>query len=161
MELPEGVKVTKEHLAWTVDLDDISDATPAGKTPENSTHRVIKVDFHKPRKKGPNKSLYTIGAINRQGVLIKIPLENQINNQIASDTGFTGLSLYTRKGFRVLFDEKLNEGVFCPGWDCYAAWNPDNFGYCGAVCGAIQAKVTGGSLFSQGATTSQNVFAKA
>jgi hypothetical protein len=86
--------------------------------------------FDKPGKRIAAKRLYTVKGEKPDGSVTQIPLEGQINNNLAAPDMFIGLQFYTRKGFNVFFDLETGVGAFCPTWDCWAEWNKDINGFC-------------------------------
>jgi hypothetical protein len=91
------------------------------------------VPFQKPGMRLENKALYTVKAFDPGGVLVQLPLEDQINNQIASPQDFVGLTHYERKEYTILFDRNKRKGLFCPTWGCYAEWDDKIDGFCNHV----------------------------
>jgi len=133
--------------------------------PNDSKSRVVDatvpekrfVPFHRPGLRVETKALYTVKAIDPGGVLVQLPMEDQINNHVASPDDFVGLTGFIRQGFTVLYDLQKGKGLYCPTWGCWAEWNDSNQGFCTGVHLEItkpNRKVTG---FSEGATTSQSV----
>jgi hypothetical protein len=118
---------------------------------------TLTLPFDKPGKSLPGKQLYTIKAIDPSGVLVQLPWENQINNNIASPGDALGLRFYERKGFTLLFDFKTETGTYCPTLDCWAAW-----GEFGGFCSALHRNITSpsasreGSIFEANATTTSS-----
>ena len=95
-----------------------------------SNGETIELPFAEPGLRLPTKSLWTVKAISTDGVLVQLPLENQINNNVASPSDFVGLRAYQRKGFQILMDLNTGVGVYCPGWDCWAPWRSEFRGAC-------------------------------
>lgn len=102
------------------------------------------------------KRLYTIKGEKADGSVIQIPLELQINNNVASPENAVGLRAYDRRGINVFYDYETGEGAFCPTWDCWAAWNPKLEGFCTEAHKEITKPNREGGAFGQGATTSRN-----
>jgi len=104
------------------------------------------------------KRLYTVKAEKPDGTVVQLPLEGQINNNIAAPDMFIGLQFYTRKGFNVFFDLETGISAHCPTWDCWAEWNDEFEGFCTAAHQAITMPsdgAEGGRGFGSGATTSR------
>lgn len=118
---------------------------------------VLELPFQAPGGLIPARNIRTVKAISPDGVLVQLPLENQINNNVASPEDRIGLRVYQRKGFTILFDFETGRGVYCPGSDCWAQANDAHRGACSASHEAIlfhQADNAG--KFGTGATTSQS-----
>lgn len=114
--------------------------------------------FAKPGRPVATKRLYTIKGEKADGTLIQIPLEDQINNNIASPENAIGLQLYSRRGINVFFDFETGEAAFCPTWDCWAQWNKEFDGFCSDVHREItkgETQNAASSGFGAGATTSR------
>lgn len=92
----------------------------------------IELPFTPPGARLPAKSIFTVKAISPDGVLVQLPLEDQINNNTASPADFVGLRVYQRKGFQILMDLSTGQKVYCPGWDCYAPSLEQYRGACSA-----------------------------
>jgi len=118
--------------------------------------RVLK--FAKPGGRVSGKRLYTIKAIKPDGAVIQIPLEPQINNNVASPENALGAQFYSRKGYQVLLDIATGEVVFCPTADCWAASNPQHGKFCCEAHKALTAPEAPDSGFSANATTSANTW---
>lgn len=86
--------------------------------------------FNAPAGRVAAKRLYTVKAEKADGAVIQIPLEDQINNNIASPQNAIGLQGYARRGVNVWFDFETGEAAFCPTWDCWAQWNQKYDGFC-------------------------------
>lgn len=113
------------------------------------------IPFADPGKRTGSKRLYTIKAEKRDGTLIQIPLEDQINNNVASPENAIGLQLYARRGINVFFDFETGEGAFCPTWDCWAQWNSKLDGFCSEEHRHITKGNEEEGRFGSGATTSR------
>lgn len=116
----------------------------------------IELKFAEPGARVEHKVIFTVKAINPHGVIVQLPLENQINNHVASPDDFVGLRFYTRKGFVLLWDFENARGVFCPTRDCHAAWNDEFSGTCSPEHEAITVPKQTPGRFSDGATTSRS-----
>ena len=112
--------------------------------------------FDKPGKVVGAKRLYTVKAEKANGALVQLPMEGQINNQVASPENFIGLRFYQRRGFNIFFDFQTGIGAFCPTRDCWAAWNSEYDGFCTPQHRELTQPDTGGSIIGEGATTSGN-----
>lgn len=107
-ELPESA------YAADVELDTDGKATKVGLAEDRF------LPFAEPGGRVAAKRLYTVKAEKPDGAVVQIPLEPQINNNVAAPDMFIGLQFYTRKGFNVFFDLETGEPAFCPTWDCWA-----------------------------------------
>jgi len=112
--------------------------------------------FAKPGKRVAAKRLYTVVGEKPDGTVVQIPLEGQINNNLAAPDMFIGLQFYTRKGFNVFFDLETGIGAVCPTWDCWAEWNKakDMDGFCCEAHREITAPKKSQGAFEQDSTTS-------
>ncbi len=111
------------------------------------------VPFSKPGLRVESDQLVTVKAMGPGGNLVQLPMENQINNHVASPSDHVGVKYYERKGFTIFFDFLTGVGVFCPTKNCWAEWNKKNTGYCTDVHKAITNPDTGPGKFGAGATT--------
>ena len=111
--------------------------------------------FAPPGKRVANKRLYTVIAEKPDGTVVQVPLEDQINNNVAAPDMFIGLQFYTRKGFNVFFDLETGVGAVCPTWDCWAEWNPKLEGFCTQVHKDITRPAKTAGAFEDNSTTSQ------
>lgn len=69
----------------------------------------------------PKKRLYCVKAIHKDGRLVQLPFEQQIQNNAGGDEeDAIGLRRYQRKGIRLLFDFETFLPVYCAAWDCWA-----------------------------------------
>lgn len=114
------------------------------------------IPFHRPGKRVGAKRLYTVKGEKPDGTVTQIPLEGQINNNLAAPDMFIGLQVYTRKGFDVFFDMETGEGAFCPTWDCWAEWNGDIGGFCSEVHQNITRPTKEAGAFEANSTTSNS-----
>lgn len=110
--------------------------------------------FNEAGKRVANKRLYTVIAEKPDGTVVQIPLENQINNNIAAPDMFIGLQFYSRKGFNVFFDLETGKGAVCPTWDCWAAWDDKLDGFCCEAHRQITRPTKEAGSFEQNSTTS-------
>ena len=118
---------------------------------------TIELPFQPPGGLIPARNIRTVKAVSPDGVLVQIPLENQINNNVASPEDRIGLRIYQRKGFTILFDFETGRGVYCPASDCWAQASDAHRGACSGSHETIlfhQADNAG--KFGTGATTSQS-----
>ncbi len=134
-------------------------------TPE----KVKFLSFDRPGRNLPKKRLYNVKAIHKDGRLVQLPAEAQIQNNAGGDPeDAIGLRRYQRKGIHVLIDWNTLVPVYCAAWDCWAA--ASGAGNFAAFCSFRHAKHTlpnrfrGGEdgeiaqgLFSEG-VTAQNVW---
>lgn len=120
---------------------------------ELAEERTIK--FAEPGRPVKHDVLYTVKAIKPSGAVVQLPLEDQINNQVASPENVIGLQVYVRKDFTVLWDFAKNVGVFCPTKDCWAKWNDKFAGFCHESHRAITKPEGNVGGFGEGATTSR------
>jgi hypothetical protein len=92
------------------------------------------------------------------GNLTQLPMENQINNHVASPQDNVGIKFYERKGFVVFYDFEKNKGVFCPTKNCWAEWNDKMQGFCCAVHRDITKPHNDPGRFGLGATTTESTY---
>lgn len=123
--------------------------------------KVRTLMFTQPGRNLPKKRLYTIKAIHRDGRLVQLPFEPQIQNNAGGDIeDAIGLRRYQRKGMHLLIDFDNLQPVYCAAWDCWAKARTDGF------CSERHAKHTlpnrykdanaiTSSIFGEGATTSR------
>ena len=110
----------------------------------------------------PKKRLYTIKAFHRDGRLVQLPFELQIQNTAGGDMeDAIGLRRYERKGISLLIDWATMQPIYCAAWGCHAKADGQT-GFCGPRhaqhtlpnkfkdAGAISAGV-----FGENATTSR------
>lgn len=113
----------------------------------------------------PKKRLYTIKGIHRDGRLVQLPFELQIQNNAGGDPeDAIGLHRYERKGIHVLIDWDTLIPIYCGSWGCFAAaaQNGDHVGFCTArhAQHTLPNQHKGDNAvamgqFSQGSTTSR------
>ena len=114
------------------------------------------VPFAAPGRRIGAKRIYTIKAEHRDGTLVQLALEDQINNNVSSPENAIGLQLYSRRGVNVLFDYETGEAAFCPSWDCWAKWNSKLDGFCSEAHRAItKGDEDEDAGFGRNATTSR------
>lgn len=112
--------------------------------------------FAKPGGRVKHDVLYTVKAMKPSGVVVQLPLEDQINNHVASPENMVGIMPYVRKDFIMFWDMAKMKGDFCPTKDCFAKWNDEFAGFCDPSHKQITAP-RGESLgFGEGATTSKS-----
>jgi len=95
--------------------------------------RVKNLMFARPGMNLPKKRLYTIKAIHKDGRLVQLPFEQQIQNNAGGDPeDAIGLRRYQRKGIKVLIDFDTLIPVYCAAWDCWAqsAYDGAFIGFC-------------------------------
>lgn len=139
-------------------------AKPVYEIPGDPTSRVVDaivptnrfVPFDKPGREVAAKAIYTVKAHHLNGRLTQIPLEDQINNNVASPETFVGLQPYVRKGVTFFFDMANGKGLFCPTQNCWAEWNDEFRGFCSEYHRGITdpEEAKGRSGFGLDATTS-------
>lgn len=121
--------------------------------------------FQAPGRNLPKKRLYTIKAIHKDGRLVQLPFERQIQNNAGGDPeDAIGLRRYERKGIHILIDWTTLMPVYCASWGCLA--QADQGGQFAGFCTEKHAKhtlpnqykdagaITSG-IFGQDATTSR------
>lgn len=78
--------------------------------------------FQAPGRNLPNKKLYTVKAFHRDGTLVQLPFESQINNTAGGEIeDAIGIRRYQRKGLLVLIDWNTLLPVYCAAFECWAA----------------------------------------
>jgi len=84
--------------------------------------KVANLWFSKPGQNLPKKRLYTVKALHRNGTLVQLPSEPQIQNNAGGDPeDFIGLNRYARKGIKLLVtDLQTMTPLYCAAWDCWA-----------------------------------------
>jgi len=112
------------------------------------------VPFAKPGLRVEADRLYTVKAMTISGVLVQVPLEDQINNQKAAPGMAVGLSLYAIKGHTIFYDVATQTGAFCPTKNCWAEWNARLTGFCVPAHQSITKPEAPVGGFSLNATTS-------
>lgn len=153
---PRIKKVEKPSAAA---LGVTSDTDARGRV--SNTHYVedggfVNLPFTEPGLPTPVKNIYTIKALSPDGVLVQLPLADQINNNVASPEDFVGLRVYQRKGFQLLFDLDTATGIYCPLWDCWARWSHQYRGACSPTHESqLFHQNDNAGKFSEGATTSR------
>lgn len=129
----------------------------------DSDDRVTKITFEeerlmpfsKPGVRVEAKQLYTVKAMKPDGTVIQVPLERQINNQVASPENAIGLRSYERRGFTFFFNFDTHEGAFCPTWGCWAKWDKKFDGHCSVAHQNITEPKNENQTFGgEGVTTS-------
>ena len=146
----DGVRGLMLPAVDVEEIDHEPDSTYGGSLDERF------LPFAKPGMRVEAKSIYTVKGVHKDGTVVQLPLEDQINNNVASPETFLGLQAYIRKGMTVFFDPMQGIGAFCPTWACWAEWNDKNpRGFC---CEAHMKATIGEneapSGFAQNATTS-------
>ena len=112
------------------------------------------VPFAKPGLRVEADRLYTVKAVTPSGMLVQIPLEDQINNQKAAPSMALGLAVYSIKGFLIYYDITSQVGAWCPTKNCWAEWNAKYAGFCVPAHRAITKPEAPVSGFSLNPTTS-------
>lgn len=123
--------------------------------------KVKNLLFTQPGRNLPKHRLYTIKAFHRDGRLVQLPFESQIQNNAGGDPeDAIGLRRYQRKGMTILVDWDTLIPIYCAAWDCWAKARRDGF------CSDRHAQhtlpnkykdadqITSG-IFGEGATTSR------
>lgn len=181
---PGSVKLTESDIPYPADVhgEDFEHYGPSGMGAEipdgieiaaygGDQEFIIKPEtvrnlmFSQPGRNLPKKRLYTIKAIHKDGRLVQLPFELQIQNNAGGDPeDAIGLRRYQRKGIRLLINFETLVPVYCASWDCWAqAQQEGNFV---GFCTLKHAKHTlpnrykdaggiVGSMFGDGATTSR------
>lgn len=108
--------------------------------------------FDKPARRVEAKRLITVKAHRPDGGIVQLPLEGQINNQVASPADFIGLRGFIRKNFTIFFDFETGQPAFCKTWGCYAEALPELDGYCHTSHKGITAPEESSGAFGAGAT---------
>jgi hypothetical protein len=89
----------------------------------------------------PKKRLFTVKAIHKDGRLVQLPFEPQIQNTAGGDPqDAIGLRRYQRKGIHILVDWESMATVYCAAWDCWA--RAANTGPYTSFCSERHAKHT-------------------
>lgn len=127
--------------------------------------RVKTLHFDRPGRNLPKKRLYNIKAIHKDGRLVQLPFEQQVQNNAGGDPeDAIGLRRYERKGIKLLIDMMTLVPVYCAAWDCWA--QAEQEGPIVGFCSERHAKhtlpnqykdasaITRG-IFGDGATTSR------
>jgi hypothetical protein len=70
----------------------------------------------------PKKRLYNIKAIHKDGRIVQLPFEPQVQNNAGGDPeDAIGLRRYQRKGIHLLIlDWETMRPIYCAAWDCWA-----------------------------------------
>jgi len=127
--------------------------------------KVKFLHFQAPGRNLPKKRLYTIKAIHRDGRLVQLGFEPQIQNNAGGDPeDAIGMRRYERKGIHVLIDWSTLMPVYCASWGCFA--QAEQSGQFAGFCTMKHAQhtlpnqykdagaITHG-IFGEGATTSR------
>lgn len=113
--------------------------------------------FEEPGQPLAGKRLVTIKAITPTGVILQLPFEPQINNQVGGDPqDMLGLLKYTRKGYILLWDKQYNT-LFCKAWDCWAKGQAQFEGFCCAPHKMYTSPDAPASTLGSGVTTRRTV----
>lgn len=116
--IPEGTEIE----AYSIDQEFMIDPEKVAGLPFTAAGRNL-----------PKKRLYNVKAIHRDGRIVQLPFEEQIQNNAGGDLeDAIGLRRYQRKGIKLLIDMQTLVPVYCAAWDCWAkADNTGNFvGFC-------------------------------
>lgn len=127
--------------------------------------KVRVLHFQAPGRNLPKKRLYTIKAIHKDGRLVQLPFEPQIQNNAGGDPeDAIGMRRYERKGIHILIDWATLMPVYCASWGCFA--QAEQVGQFAGFCTTKHAQhtlpnrykdagqITSG-IFGQNATTSR------
>ena len=129
--------------------------------------RVRVLFFEQAGRNLPKKRLYNIKGIHKDGRIVPLPFEDQIQNNAGGDPeDAIGLHRYERKGIYLLMDWETMIPIYCAAWGCFAQAQQkgENVAFCslrhaqhtlpnrykekGAEVGMM-------GMFSQGSTTSR------
>jgi len=90
--------------------------------------RVVHLMFDRPNRNLPKKRLYTVKAIHKDGRLVQLGFEDQIQNTAGGDPeDAIGLRRYVRKGIFLLIDWSTLIPVYCAAWGCWAQGSSSGF----------------------------------
>lgn len=95
--------------------------------------KVRGLTFDRPGRNLPKKRLYNIKGIHKDGRIVQLPFEPQVQNNAGGDPeDAIGLRRYQRKGILVLIDWNTLIPVYCAAWDCWAQAHQggDFVGFC-------------------------------
>jgi hypothetical protein len=141
-KIPVGVEIT----AYSDDQEFIID-------PEMVRHLM----FQKPGRNLPKKRLYTVKALHKDGRLVQLPFEAQIQNNAGGDPGDAiGLRRYQRKGILVFIDFDTLIPVYCAALGCFAAATQD--GQYVGFCTLKHAKHTLPNQYKDAGTIASSIF---
>jgi hypothetical protein len=113
--------------------------------------------FQKPGRNLPKKRLYTIKAIHKDGRLVQLPFEKQIQNNAGGDPeDAIGLRRYERKGIYILIDWATLMPVYCAAWGCLA--QADQGGQFAGFCTEKHAKHTLPNQYKNAGAITQGIF---
>lgn len=83
--------------------------------------KVRTLTFDRPGRNLPKKRLYNVKAIHKDGRLVQLGFEPQVQNNAGGDPeDAIGLRRYQRKGIHLLIDWDTLVPVYCAAWDCWA-----------------------------------------
>lgn len=117
-------------------------------------NKVKYLHFAKPGQNLPKKRLYTVKAFHRDGRLVQLPFELQIQNNAGGDPlDMIGLRRYERKGLSVLIDWSTGQPVYCAAWGCFAKADGST-----GFCSERHAKHTLPNRFRDAGAILQGVF---
>ena len=105
--IPEGVEITE----YSVDQEFIING-----------EQVKKLTFDSVKGRNlPKHRLYTVKAIHKDGRIVQLPFEAQVQNNAGGDPeDAIGLRRYQRKGIYLLIDWNTLRPIYCAAWDCWA-----------------------------------------
>lgn len=106
--IPEGT----DMAAYAVDQEFVIDES-----------KLKNLRFSRPGQNLPgNSRLYTVKALHRDGRLVQLPFEGQIQNTAGGDPqDAIGLRRYQRKGMHIFIDWDTLQPIYCAAWGCWAA----------------------------------------
>lgn len=83
--------------------------------------KVKTFKFKAPGQNLPKKRLYTVKALHKDGRLVQLGFEDQIQNNAGGDPeDAIGLRRYQRKGITVLINWSTLVPLYCAAWGCWA-----------------------------------------
>ena len=83
--------------------------------------KVTFLYFDKPGRNLPKKRLCVVKALHKDGRIVQIGFEPQINNTAGGDPGDAiGLHRMERKGIHLFLNWETMETVYCSAWGCWA-----------------------------------------
>lgn len=117
---PSGFAASFDGIDITGQVDDQEFIIDAAK--------IAGLPFTRPGQNLPKKRLYTVKALHRDGRLVQLGFESQIQNNAGGDPlDAIGLRRYQRKGIKLLYDFETMIPVYCAAWGCFAKAHADGF----------------------------------
>jgi hypothetical protein len=90
--------------------------------------RATKLFFTAPGQSLPKKPIYMVKAFHKDGRLVQLPFEEQIQNTAGGDRmDALGLRRYQNAGMTILIDWNTLIPVYCAAFDCWAKATPSGF----------------------------------